>query len=57
MEEIHEEEKHHEPNYHRLFEGIRGFKSNEHIPKQEFLLNWENTKTHIHYSLAAPIHV
>jgi len=51
------EEKHHEPNYHRLFEGIRGFKSNEHIPKQEFLLNWENTKTHIHYSLAAPIHV
>ena len=36
METKHEEEKHHEPNYHRLFEGIRGFKSNEHIPKQEF---------------------
>jgi hypothetical protein len=36
MNTTHEDDSHQHPNYYRLFEGIRGFKSNEHIPKQEF---------------------
>ena len=31
-----EEESVQQINYNKLFDGIRGFKANEHIPRQEF---------------------
>lgn len=36
MQTTHEEENVQQINYNKLFEGIRGFKTNEHIPRKEF---------------------
>ncbi|HPW65549.1 MAG TPA: FkbM family methyltransferase [Salinivirgaceae bacterium] len=36
MKTTREENNYPRPNYNKLFEGVRGFKSNEHIPKKEF---------------------
>lgn len=50
--ELHGKEKFNSLYYKRLFEGIREFKANEYIPRQQFLKNWEKAESsHIIYRL------